>query len=152
MSGLNLVALQDIIVAHVRAQFPAYDVIEDEILDDDYLLKVNGKVKPYIVLRWGGLFRNAANGSFAGVRFDEYTSAVDVNIIAPTPSQARRAMNIVMDNLIGWKPTGGGAMIPEGGSGVYVVVNDNNKPHLYIGSSRLSFTVNGEDVGSYITP
>ena len=152
MSGLNLVALQDIIAAHVRAEFPAYDVIEDEILDDDYLLKVNGKVKPYIVLRWGGLFRDTGATSFAGVRFDEYTSAVDVNVIAPTPSQARRAMNIVMDKLIGWKPTGGGSMIPEGGGGVYVVVNDNNKPHLYIGSSRLVFTVNGEGVGSHIVP
>jgi hypothetical protein len=152
MSGLNLVALQDIIAAHIKAEFPAYEVIEDEILDDDYLLKVNGKIKPYIVLRWSGLFRDAGATSFAGVRYDEYNSSVDINAIAPTPSQARRAMNIVMDKLIGWKPTGGGAMIPEGGGDVYVVVGDNNKPHLYIGSARLGFTVNGEDVGSYITP
>jgi hypothetical protein len=152
MSGLNLVALQDIIAAHIKAEFPAYEVVQDEILDDDYLLKVDGKVKPYIVLRWSGLFRDTGNTSFAGVRFDEYTSAVDVNIVAPTPSQARRAMNIVMDRLIGWKPTGGGSMIPEGGNGVYVVVNNSGKPHLYIGSARLGFTVNGEDVGSYITP
>tara|TARA_R110000822_G_scaffold92458_1_gene213277 strand:+ start:803 stop:1261 length:459 start_codon:yes stop_codon:yes gene_type:complete len=152
MSGLNLVALQDTIAAHIRAEFPAYDVVEDEILDDDYLLKVNGKVKPYIVLRWGGLFRIGSGSSFAGVRFDQYNSAVDINVIAPTPSQARRAMNIITDRLIGWKPDGIASMIPEGGSGVYVVVNDNNKPHLYVGSSRLGFTVNGEDVGSYITP
>jgi len=151
MSGLNLVAVQDTITAYIKAQFPAYDVVEDEILDDNYLLKVNGKVKPYIVLRWGGLFRDTGGTSFSGVRFDQYTSAVDVNVIAPTPSQARRAMNIIMDRLIGWKPTGGGAMIPEGGSGVYVIVDDNNKPHIYLGSARLSFAINSENVGSYIS-
>ena len=152
MSGLNLVAIQDIITAHIRAEFPGYTVYEDDVLNDEMLLRIGNKVKPYIVLRWSGLGRNTGATSFAGVRYDEYNSAVDICIVAPTGSQARRGLNIVTDRLIGWKPTGGGAMTPFGGAGLYVVDDRNGAPHVYVATSRLEFTVNGENVGSYIAP
>lgn len=152
MSGLNLVAVQDIIVAHIRQEFPGYTVYEDDVLNDEMLLRIGNKVKPYIVLRWGSLGRNTAATSFAGVRHDEYTSSVDICVVAPTGSQARRGLNIVYDRLIGWKPTGGGAMTPFGGSGLYVVDDRNGAPHVYVATSRLDFAINGENVGVYIVP
>ena len=152
MSGLNLVAVQDIITAYIRSEFPGYVVYEDDVIDDAMLLKIGNKVKPYIVLRWGGLGRNTAGASFAGVRYDEYTSSVDIGIVAPTGSQARRGLNIVYDKLIGWKPTGGGAMTPSGTAGLYVVDDTNGRPHVYIATSRLEFAMNSENVGAYITP
>jgi len=152
MSGLNLITVQEIIAAYVRQEFPAYEVYEDDILDNESLLRTNNKVKPYIVLRWGGLMRDGRGTSFAGVRLDEYVSNVDVNVVAPTPTQCRKAMNIILDKLIGWKPTGGGALTPEGGAGLFVVNNREDKPHLYIASGRLTFAVNSEDPGAYITP
>jgi hypothetical protein len=151
MAGLNLIYVQDIIAAYVREQFPGYEVYEDDVLDNEALLKQSNKIKPYIVLQWAGLFASGST-SFVGVRYDEYDSAVDINVVAPTPRQAREAMNIIMDKLIGWKPTGGGAMNPEGGSGLFVVPDYNGSPHVYIASTRLSFAVNSEDPGSYITP
>jgi len=152
MAGLNLVAVQDIIAAHIRAEFPNYELHEDDVIDDEYMLKNNGKVKPYIVLRWGGLNRSRANASFAGVRFDEYTSSVDIMVVSPTGSQSRRGLNVILDKLIGWKPTGGGAMTPFGGSGLYTVNDNSGKPHVYVATGRLEFAVNSEDVGAYITP
>lgn len=151
MAGLNLIPIQDNIADYIRAEFPGYELYEDTVLDDEYLLRVDGNVKPYIVLRWGGLMRSPQNASFGGVRLDEYTSNFDLNIIAPTPRQAREAMNIILDSLIGWKPDAIAPLIPLGG-GVYVQNDVNGRPHVYIASHRLEFVVNADNPGSPITP
>lgn len=152
MSGLNLVAVQDIISAHIKAEFPGYSVYDDDVIDDDFILKQNNNTKPYIVLNWGSLRRTGTGGSFVGVRYDEYYSTVDVGIVAPTPRQARLSHNVIMDRLIGWKPTNGGAMTPEGGTDVWAIPNKLGKPNVYVASSRLSYAVNSDNVGSYIQP
>lgn len=153
MAGLNVVEVQDVIGAYIRQEFPNYEVYDEIVLDDQMLMKVSNKVKPYIVLRWGGLVGSGRGaGSFAGVRYDEYVSTVDVNVIAPTPNQTRKAINIILDKLIGWKPTGGGALTPQGTSVGFVVPGPDGNPHLYVSSARLVFAVNSENVGSHITP
>jgi hypothetical protein len=152
MSGLNLVAAQDTIAAYIRQEFPNYEVYEDELIDNESILKMGNKVKPYITLRWGGLNRSPNARALSGVRFDEYDSTVDVNVIAPTPKQCRRALNIIMDTLIGWKFDGVFPMVPEGGAGVYVVPDLNGIPHVYLATARLSFAVNSIDPGANIAP
>lgn len=152
MSGLNLAALQETIAAHVRAEFPNYEVREDDIIDNEAVLKADGKVKPYIVLLWNGLVRDSANANFGGVRLDEYSSSVDVVLVAPTGTQARRGLTVILDKLIGWKPTGGSALTPFGNSGVYPVNTNTGRPHVYAASGRLRFAVNGEDPGMPIAP
>lgn len=152
MSGFNLVEIQDSIAAYIRAQFPNYDVHEDDVIDDSYLLKLNNKIKPYIVLEWDGIQRNAAATSFAGARFDEYNAAVNVIVVAPTGKQARQSFNVIFDKLIGWKPVNAGALIPAGGSGNYVINDEAGKPHVYLASGMLQFSINGYGVGEYIQP
>lgn len=152
MTGLNLFAVQEIIEAHIKSEFPNYDVYDDDVLDDEAILKINNKVKPYIILSWGGLDRNLAGTSFAGVRYDEYVSSVDIIIAAPTGKQARMALNVILDKLIGWKPINGGAMTPFGGIATSVVNNSAGRPHVYLASGRLEFAMNSENVGAYITP
>lgn len=152
MSGLNLFAVQEIIEAHIKAEFPGYQVYPDDVLDDEAILKVENKAKPYIILSWGGLDRNLAATSFAGVRHDEYTSSVDVIVAAPTGKQARMSLNVILDRLIGWKPTGGGAMTPFGGIATTIVNNSAGRPHVYLASGRLEFAMNSENVGEYIQP
>lgn len=152
MAGLNLITVQDIIEAYIKAQFPGYAVYDDDVLDDEAILKIDGKAKPYIILVWGGLNRSTANTSFAGTRYDEYNSSLDVIVAAPNGRQARRSINVIRDKLIGWKPTGGGAMTSAGGAATSVVNNSAGRPHVYLASCRLEFAVNSEDVGSYIAP
>lgn len=152
MGGLNVIPIQDSIASYVRAQFPNYQVYDDDLLDDVAMLKVSNKVKPYIVLRWGGMFRQGGSTAISGVRYDEYISTVDVVVVAPTPRQCRVAISIIMDKLIGWTPTGSSPMIPEGSGGAFVVAQENGSPHLYLQMDRLSFAVNGENVGAHITP
>lgn len=152
MSGLDLITVQDTIEAYIKQQFPGYAIYEDDVLDDEAILKIDGKAKPYMILVWGGLDRNTAATSFAGVRHDEYSSSVDIVIAAPNSRQARRSLNVVRDKLIGWKPTGGGAMTPFGGFATAVVNNSAGRPHVYLASCRLEFAVNSENVGQYIQP
>jgi len=152
MSGLDFIAIQDSITAYVRQEFSGYEVYEDYVMDDESILKESNKVKPYIVLSWDGLRNSGTGTSFVSSRFDEYYSVVDVSVIAPTARQARISSNVIIDKLIGWKPTGSTPMAPEGSTGIWAVENNNGKPHLYVASARLRFNVNSENVGSYITP
>lgn len=148
MTGLDLVSVQNAIYAHIETTLSAYEIQEDAVLDDEALLKINNRVKPFIVLRWHGLERSPINTSFAGVRFDEYSSAVDIVLVAPTPKQAREGLNYALDQLIGWPVPGGSQLTPEGGASVFPVVDNNASPHLYLAVNTLSFQVNSVGVGS----
>jgi len=152
MAGLDLFSIQDEIAAYVRSQFTAYDVIEDDFIDDDYILRLNNNVKPFIFLRWGSLLRMANNASFGGVRYDEYMSSVDVSIVAPSPRIARKASNMINDRLIGWKLSSGPALVPTGGQASWSVNDSNGRPHLFVASMRFNYSVNAESVGQNITP
>lgn len=148
MTGLDLVAVQNAILAHVESALSAYDIKEDEVLDDEYLLKIDNNVKPFIVLRWHELSRSPVNTSFAGVRFDEYSSTVDVVLVAPSPKQAREGLNYALGELIGWKVPGGSQLTPSGGNAVIPVGEENARPHIYLAVGSLSFQVNSTDVGA----
>lgn len=152
MTGLNLSVSQQAITEYVKDNFPNYVVYENDILDDDFILKIDGKAKPYIVLRYGGIFASPNGGSFMGARYDEYTSTVDINVVAPTPKQSSLACNIVIDRLLGWKPTGGSALTISGSSANFSVRNANGIPHAYLSSVRMEYAVNSENPGAYITP
>ena len=151
MAGLNIIPVQENILAYVRSEFPGYEVYEDVVIDDDALQRVNNNVNPYIVIRWGNISRNPRGASFVGTRFDEYISSFNLSIIAPTPKQCRKALNIFMDTLIGWQPVGGTPLILES-SGVFIATNDDGRPHVFVGSATFSFAANMENPGEHITP
>ena len=152
MSGLDLVSIQDEIATHIETTFPNYEIKEDEVLDDEYLLRVSNKTKPFVVIRWSGLTRQVANASFAGVRHDEYSSGFDIVAVAPKPRIARKVLNLFMDQLIGWKISNGSALTPTLGQAVFPTVDNNGVPHLYLGVGTLEFRFNAENPDSYITP
>ena len=152
MSGLNIITTQDSIEAYVKAEFPGYEVFDNDVVDDDYIIKLGGKVKPYIVLNWGGLNASPTNGSFMGARHDEYYSTVDVSVVAPNSRQARNALIVILDRLIGWKPVDSTPLIPAGGMDVIGIPDYDGKPNVYLASQRLRYNVNTTDVGTPIVP
>lgn len=151
MDGINLISLQDQILAHVQSEFPAYQIVDDIILDDEYLLKVKNNVKPFVVIQWGSLARSGVESSFAGVRHDEYRSNFSLAAIAPTPKIARRVSNMFMDRLIGWKIQGS-ELTPSSSIRTFAVKDSNSNPHLYIASGTLSFRFNSSNPDANITP
>lgn len=152
MSGLDLSIPQEAIIAYVREQFPNYIVYDNSIINDEFVLKIGNKVKPYIVVGFGGLYLSNRGGSFAGARYDEYTSTVDITVVAAKPEHSRKGMNLVIDKLIGFKPTGISSMTLQGGAAMWGVADTNGVPHVYLSSQRLTYAVNSIDPGSYITP
>lgn len=152
MSGIDLVSIQDEIASHIQTTFPNYDVKEDEVLDDESLLNVSRKTKPFVVVRWGGLTRLDAEASFAGVRHDQYSSRFDLVAVAPAPRIARKVLNLFMDQLIGWELSNGYPLTPTLGQTVFPSVDRNGAPHLYLGVGTFEFRFSAESPDSYITP
>lgn len=141
MTGLDLVAMQDSILHHIESTFPNYEIKEDFVLDNEAILKSDNRVKPFIVLRWGGLLRSPFESSFGGPRKDSYTSSFDVIVVAPKARQCRLALNMILDELIGWKVADLYPLTPDGAGDLFPVSDFNAKPHLYMAVNSLSFQV-----------
>ena len=146
MTGLDLVSVQDAIATHIETALSSYEIKQDYVLDDESILKLDNRIKPFIVIRWHGLVRSFTGASFGGVRLDEYNSAVDIIAVAPNPRISRQALNYAMDALIGWQVPGGSPLTPEGGSSAFSVPDYNGKPHMYLSVNTLSFQVNSDGV------
>lgn len=152
MAGLDLVDIQEDIYSHISSTFPGYEIYQDFILNEQELLKIDSRVKPFIVISWDSLRRSSRNASFAGVRYDEYYSGFSIGVIAPTPTQCRKAINYITDSLIGWSPDSVSQLVPTGGLGAFVVSERSGVPHLYMSMASFIFPMNSTDPGSYITP
>jgi hypothetical protein len=145
MDGIDLVSLQDEIAAHIVGEFPQYKIVEDDVLDDEYILRVNNKVKPFVVLQFGGLGRDTRGASFAGVRHDEYYSYVDIAAVAPKPRIARQVLNMFMDNLIGHRISSGSQLTPTSRVDTFAVRDASGAPHLYLSIGSLEFRFNSSN-------
>lgn len=152
MSGLNVTTTQDSIEAYIKSEFPGYEVYDNDVIDDDFIIKLGNKVKPYIVLNWGGLNPSPTNGSFMGARYDEYYSTVDVSVIAPTSRQARSALIVILDRLVGWKPLDSTPLSISGSADIIGIPDYDGKPNVYLASQRLRYNVNTTSVGVPIVP
>jgi len=152
MSGINLFAYQDEIATHVASEFPNYEIVEDEVFDDESIARLQQKTKPFIVLRWSGMTRNTSNASIAGVRYDEYISDFDIIATAPAPKIARRLLNYFMDGLIGHTLSNGSQLTPTTGQAIFPLTEDGASPKLYLAVGTLEFRFSASDPTSYITP
>lgn len=150
MSGLNIITTQDSIEAYIKQQFSGYEVYDNDVVDDDFIVKLGGKVKPYIVLRWGGLLNAPTGGSFIGARNDEYFSTVDVSVVAPNSRQARTALVIIMDKLIGWTPLDSTPLVVDSSLDTLGFPDYDGKPNVYLASQRLRYNINTTGIGTPI--
>lgn len=152
MTGFNLVGTQDIILAHIESEFSSYEIYEDYVLNEQELARVDSRVQPYIVISWHGLNRMNNAAAISGVRQDEYESGFDIGIIAPTPKQCRKGLNILVDNLIGYSFDGGAYLTPGQTSNTFVVSNREGVPHLYMAMAEFTFPMNYDSPGQRMTP
>lgn len=152
MAGIDLVSYQDEIASYIQTTFPNYEIIEDEVLDDESISRLQNKTKPFIVLRWSGLTRSISNASFSGVRYDEYVSDFDIIAVAPKPRISRQLLNYFMDKLIGYKLSNGYQLTPTLGQSVFPASENGASPKLYLAIGTLEFRFSAENPTSYITP
>lgn len=152
MAGLDLVSIHSTILSYIESEFSQYEVYEDYILNEEELKRVDSRVEPFIVISWYGLARQEKNSAVAGVRHDEYFSGFDIGVIAPTPKQCRLAINIIVDNLVGYSYDGVARLIPGTSTSAFVVAERDSTPHLFMAMAEFTFPVNYDDPGSYMTP
>ena len=147
--SFNLIAFQDLIEQHVQSQFPAYTIYDETVLDDEEIVKFQGKFRPFVVIRHTGMLRSTVQTSFAGVRKDEYIGGFDLTLVAPSPSQAKIAAAMMQDELIGWKLPNGSYLTPEGGASNFVLPDFNGRPHVYLSVVGFSYRLSENDPISY---
>lgn len=152
MTGFNLVSVQNTILSYLESEFPDYKIYEDYVLNEQELQRVDKRVKPYIVVAWHGLERLNSAAAISGVRRDEYESGFDIGVIAPTPKQCRYAMNIIVDNLIGYSFDNTAYLTPGGSSSPFVAAARDGMPHLYMAMAEFTFPMNYNNPGAYMTP
>lgn len=157
MAGLSVITLQDNIIERVRELFPNYEIFEDSIPDDEDLPidSLTRKLKPYIVLRFGPLRPSYTGKSIRGPRMDEYWASCDLVAVASSGRVARVVNDALVFNMIGFKPDGVSPMqmrTDAGDPAQFVVSSNESRPTQYVSSTRLRYTVNGIDVGSYELP
>lgn len=152
MTGFDLVSVQNTILTYIESEFSDYQVYEDYVLNEQELQRVDKRVKPYIVIAWHGLSRLAGNAAISGVRKDEYESGFDIGVIAPTPRQCRYAINILVDNLIGYSFDNTAYLTPGASSSPFVAASRDGVPHLYMAMAEFSFPMNYNSPGDRMTP
>lgn len=141
MAGIDVVTVQDIVLGEISSTFANYEVIEDGVLNDEYLLKQNNIVKPYIVVQHGGAIKSRSDTSFAGARYDSFTTTTTVSVVAPRGRQVRQVLNAITDALTGFTPTGGSELKPYITGGPWTVYNSSGTPHVFTGSVMFDYAV-----------
>jgi hypothetical protein len=152
MTGFDLVSVQNTILEYIESEFPQYKVYEDYVLNEQELQRVDKRVKPYIVIAWHGLQRLNSAAAISGVRYDEYESGFDIGVIAPTPKQCRYAINIIVDNLIGYSFDQAAYLTPGASSSPFVAAARDGVPHLYMAMAEFTFPMNYSSPGTPMQP
>ena len=152
MAGFDLVSVQNTILSYLESEFSDYEIYEDYVLNEQELQRVDRRVKPYIVVAWHGLERLNSAAAISGVRQDEYESGFDIGVIAPTPKQCRYAINIIVDNLIGYSFDGTAYLTPGASSSPFVAAARDGVPHLYMAMAEFAFPMNYNSPGTPMTP
>lgn len=154
--GFDIVALQDAIVEKVKLTLPNTIVFEDTIPDDANLPRdENGKLSPYVYLRFGPIKAARRGKSFMGPRHDEYFGTLDVASVASNGRIARRMEQVLVDALIGFRPDGVNPMSlrsDEGDPSQFVVTSNEARPTQNVASTRMRFGANTVNVGASPTP
>lgn len=93
-----------------------YKVLTAEMLPTESLeLDSKGKPKPYIVVNFGGPVRAARDRGLVSAKYDATVLFITLDVFAGTSDDALAIKGYLLEELVGWKPTGATELIPMGG-------------------------------------
>lgn len=110
---INPTPIQDAITSKIKtlitqtsfSNYQISEVIEDGIPEDDNVARFsNGKIRPFIIVRYKQLTKKPRSGTFGSEKLATYRGTVDVMIVASTPTVCRHVANLLDDSLVGWSP------------------------------------------------
>lgn len=149
MGGLDLFSVQQDIVEYLQTSIPQFDVNSGAIPTAQSLPLVNGRLQPYVILRFSDMMPTSGGGSFMGAQYDEYYSYCDALCVAETDTDARELANLVNSWMLGKKFDNASPIKKNYGGGQFAIVNEaGRQPVAFIAITSFRFAVNMTDVGS----
>lgn len=143
---LNLVDVQEAILAHLKATIPE-KVYEQAVPDAEPVRKVDGKVVPYVALQFGDIQDRVSGRSFVGVRGNDYELPIYVQVVAATPEIARKvASRNVLNALLGLKTQWTDEVKKRPGGGMWPITSSNGATEAYMVPSSWAVTVQLNEV------
>lgn len=149
--AFDLSATQKSIRAYLEAQFPQYDFFRSTVPEDLDVPRQGSEANPFFVLQFGKMYRRGRKGSFSGARNDEYYSWVQVIGMGSVEDDVSEALSLVVDRLIGFKPTGGAALSPDGGTGDYGSRQYSVRPVMYYQSQQFDYTITQNGLDGFLS-
>lgn len=138
---LNLVEIQDFIFDHLKTKIPQ-PLYEQGIPDADTVIKVGGKVQPYVALQFGDLQERASGRGFSGVRYNEYDLPIYIQVVAADPRVARKiASEGVLSAMLGLQTAWTDEVRKRPGGGMWPIANSNGATEAYLVPSSWAVVV-----------
>ena len=129
---LNLVEIQDFIFDHLKSSIPQ-PLYEQGIPDADTVVKVKGKVQPYVALQFGDLQERASGRGFSGVRYNDYDLPIYIQVVAADTRVARKiASEGILSALLGLQTAWTGEVRKRPGGGMWPITNSNGATEAYL--------------------
>lgn len=142
---LNLSRLQDEVLGYFKSKVPQ-PVYEQGIPDAETVVKVGGKIVPYIALQFGDIQERASGRGFSGVRYNEYDLPIYIQVVAADPKIARKiASESVLDALLGVQFDWAGQVRKRSGGSMWPITNSNGATEAYLAPSSWAITVQLSD-------
>jgi hypothetical protein len=149
MGGIDLYSVQQEIYQYVKTAIPQFLVETGGIPTAESLPFENGRLEPYIILRFSDMMPQQGGGSFGGARFDEQYSYVDALCLAETDTLARELAALVNAKMMGHSVANSSELGKTWGGGQFAIPSESNRsPVAYIVTASYRYTTNVEDVGS----
>lgn len=147
--GLDLSGVQADIFAYIVSSFPNLRVESGGVPTAESLPFVNGRLDPYIIVRFTDMMPSANEGSFMGPTHDGYYSMVDALCLAEDADTALDVANAVNLKMIGKKFENTGSMGKGWGGGRYAIFSEaNRQPVAYVAGTTFRYSTNTKKVGS----
>lgn len=147
MAGIDVYPSQQAIKAALTVEIP-WRVVSGGVPTAESLLRHEGVLDPYVVLRFSDLMPSARGGSVAGALYDDYYSFVDALCVAETDDEARELASLVNARLLGRTFPNTGQIRRNFGGGIYAVESGNRLPEAYVAVTSFQFSTNVEAVGT----
>lgn len=149
--GFDLYAVQTAIKTYLESEFPQYEFVDNTVAEDELVPRQGQEVNPFFVLQHGQMYKRPRGGSVAGARNDEYYSWLQVIGIGSVDDDVRSSLSLIVDRLIGYRPTGATALIPDGGPSDYGSRQYSVRPVLYYHTQRFEFNITQSGLSGHLT-
>ena len=149
--AFDLYATQKSIREFLEDEFPQYDFYRSTVPEDLDVPRQGSEVNPFFVVQFGVLYRRQGRGSFKGARNDEYYSWVQVIGMGSVEDDVSNAHSLIVDRLIGFKPTGGAPMSPDGGTSDYGSRQYSVRPVLYYQTQKFEYTIKQNGLDGFLS-